>query len=179
MRCRTFRFSLPAVDATPALCFPFNFAKSVRSGHESLFSRCANWRFRLEFFSICHLNTPMWRISGIAASSSAAAGKPGPKKLRSVHSISQSIRLHGRLRAARSLRRGLAHSRSTRERGLKGVVSKNTNGIESSTLEALWKSAETNRRRADSAKGERLEDPRYRAVRWRAPTPMRLRGGNS
>jgi hypothetical protein len=56
---------------------------------------------------------------------------------------------------------------------------KNTNGIESSTLEALSKSAETNRRRADSANGERLEDPRYRAVRWRAPTPMRLRGGNS
>ena len=60
-----------------------------------------------------------------------------------------------------------------------GVVSKNTNGIESSTLEALSKSAETDRRRADSAKGERLEDPRYRAVLWCAPTPMRLRGGNS
>ena len=31
------------------------------------------------------------------------------------------------------------------------VVSKNTNGIESSTLEALSKSLETTRRRADSA----------------------------
>ena len=39
--------------------------------------------------------------------------------------------------------------------------------------------AETNRRRPDSAKGKRLTDPRPRAVRWRAPTPMRLRGGNS